>query len=46
MDYLGSLRTCPKWQKKLVALTLLVWHLAAQGEPPSDSGQTEATGIA
>jgi len=44
-DWMGSLRTCPKCQK-LVALTLLVWHLAAKGESLGDSDQTEATGIA
>ena len=45
MDYLGSLRTCPKCQK-IVALTLSVWHLTVRGEPLGDSGQIEATGIA
>ena len=45
MDCVGSLRTCPKCQKP-VALTLLVWRLAAWGESLDDSGQTKATGIA
>jgi len=47
VDYLGSLRNYPKCKKKkIVALTLLAWRLAARGELLGDRGQTEAIGIA
>jgi len=49
--YFGLLVDCwvhwePVQCQKLVALTLLVWHLATWGESLGDSGQIEATGIA
>jgi len=46
VDYFGSLRTYPKCKKKIVALTLLAWRLAARGELLGDSGQTEPIGTA